>query len=102
MIDSLVESIAMDTIWSLKEVQSRNENIKLSSNGKRSLSILLYKKPEELDIEAYWIKVVEDNNVSYVTHFNFYVYQNSFNITYLNIIDDREISLGEWRKLITN
>jgi hypothetical protein len=96
--DSLAETSIMDTIWDLKEVQERNEYVIKESKGKRNLSVLLYKTPEETKKGYYWFKIAEDNGTNLVSHFNFFVYPIDGKIVYFDAVNNIEIELTEWRK----
>jgi hypothetical protein len=96
-IDSLAEKSVMDTIWNLKEVQKRNEYVIQMSKGKRNLSVLLYKNPEETKKGNYWVKIVEDNGTNLVSHFNFFVYPIDGRIVYFDTVNDKEIEVSKWR-----
>lgn len=97
-IDSLNETRVMNAIWQLDAVQERNDQVVELSEGKRELFLLLYKTPEETENGAYWVKIVEDNGSSYVSHFNFFIYPNDGKTTFYDTINDLEIDVEEWQK----
>ena len=92
-----LEHKVIDTIFKLKEVKERQKYIEQKTKGARHLQILIAGKPN-LTNKYYWVQVVEDNGISFVTHFNFFVYPDSMRIMYLDTQDDKEITLKKWRK----
>ena len=92
-----LEHKVIDTIFKLKEVKERQKYIEQKTKGVRHLQILIAGKPN-LTNKYYWVQVVEDNGISFVTHFNFFVYPDSMRIMYLDTQDDKEITLKKWRK----
>lgn len=58
-------------------------------------SIEIYKAPKDYEKNYYWIKVNSDENVE---KFNFFVYQNTFEIKYYDIEKNKIIELKDWRK----
>lgn len=66
------------------------------TNGKRKLKISTFKKPDKLE-HYYWIKVSEDNGITSVAHFNFFVYPNN-EIKYFDTVNDSVLSHEDWRK----
>lgn len=94
-LNSKIELQMFDTLFHLKEVKERNNYIIKESRGKRQLSALLYKRPEETKNGVYWIKIVEDNGSSMVTHFNFFVYPKSGKIVYFDTFKNQEIELKD-------
>jgi len=97
---STEESI-VDIIWNLKEVQKRNKYVIKKSNGKRKLTILIYKKPEETEKEYYWLKVVEDNGSNFYSHYNFFVYPKHMKVVYFDTVNNKEIELKTWQNQLT-
>jgi len=93
---SNLDARIIDIIFKLPEVKKESENIEQESQGRRHLSIVIYKKPSK-HRNFYWIKVWEDNGISYTTHFNFYVYQKSLEIKYYDPAVDTIIDLKVWR-----
>ena len=87
----------LDTISHLYEVKTRRAFVLNKSKGSRILKPLIYKRPKG-DFKYYWVKVVEDNGGNLVTHFNFYVNEKTFEIRYLDVVNDRELTLSQWRR----
>ena len=92
-----IEGKILDTIASLPETKERASYIESQTKGKRNLAYQIFASPDSLTSD-YWVKAVEDNGDSYVTHFNFYVNPISFEIKYLDIVHDTAITLEEWRR----
>ncbi len=90
-----IENI-LDTIWTIDEVNIRNDYVKKESKNKRELMVYINGTPDELKEEYYWIKVAEDNGNAYFTHFDFFVYPN-WEIKFYDRIKDKELTLEEWR-----
>ena len=96
--DSLFEQKIIDTILKLKEVKERSEYIEQQTNGDRHLLVWIVDTPHLPEQEYFWIKAGEDNGMSLVTHFDFYVYPGSMKILYYNIEKDSILTLEDWRK----
>ena len=92
-----LESKIVDTIASLKEVKERMNYVEGQTNEKRHMHIGIWERPTK-DKPYYLVKVMEDNGVAYVTHFNFLVYPNTMTIKYLDTITGEVLNLNEWRK----
>lgn len=84
-----------DTIFNLPEVKSRIKYVDSITKGKRRLHISTSKKPDDKE-NFYWIQVSEDNGITTVTHFNFFVYPNK-EIKYYDTVTDSVLTLEEWR-----
>lgn len=95
-IVSKEESKIWDTIFKLPEVKSRIKYVDSVTKGKRQLQVWTYSKPNKKD-NYYWIKVSEDNGITTVAHFNFFVYPNN-EIKYFDTVNDSVLSLEDWRK----
>jgi hypothetical protein len=87
-----------DTIFKLPEVKERAKYIEQKTKGKRHLMIWIADTPNLPVRKYYWVKVGEDNGMSLVTHFNFFVYFDSMRIMYLDVIHGTEINLDAWRR----
>ncbi len=98
IIINALEDKIIDTIFKLHEIKERQKYIEQQTKDTRHLQFLIAGKPN-LTNKYYWVKVVEDNGVSYVTHFNFDVYPDSMRIMYLDTQDDKEITLEKWREI---
>jgi Na+-transporting NADH:ubiquinone oxidoreductase subunit NqrA len=93
---SKIETLIIDTISKLPEVKERIRHVDNKTKGKRHLSITVWSKPNQKE-KYYWIKVMEDNGATYVSHFNFFVYPNNLTIKYFDTKNDTAISLKVWR-----
>lgn len=80
----------------MPEVISRIKYVDKISNGKRRLQISTSKKPDYVE-NFYWIKVSEDNGITIVAHFNFFVYPDN-EIKYFDTVNNTILSLEDWRK----
>lgn len=98
--DLTIENI-LDTIWTIKEVNVRNDYVKKESKNKRELMVYINGTPDELKEQYYWVKVAEDNGNAYFTHFDFFVYPN-WEIKFYDRIKDKELTLEEWRIELSN
>ncbi|MEI7596147.1 MAG: hypothetical protein WCK02_10405 [Bacteroidota bacterium] len=87
-----------DTILKLKEVKERAEYIERESKGARHIRIEITERPSETNGKYYWVRVGEINDIAFVTHFNFIVYQDKFEIKYYDTKKDAIISLVSWRQ----
>lgn len=89
----------IDKVFTLPEVKERAEYIKNETDGKRNLKIWIAARPDETD-GYFWVKVGEDNGMSLVTHFDFYVYPETMEIFFYDVLTDSQMSLTEWRKSV--
>ena len=96
-----IEKKIIDTIFKLKEVKQEADHVEKATKGKRHLGLVIYEKPSKND-PYYWVKAWEDNCSNYVTHFDFFVYTNPFEIKFYDTIEDTAISLKEWRRQMKN
>ena len=92
-----LEEKIVDTIAKLPECRKRAAYIEKQTNGQRQLRYVIYEEASK-EKPYYWVKAWEDNGITYVTHFNFYVYQKPFRIQFYDTVNDKVISLKEWRK----
>ncbi|HLP53855.1 MAG TPA: hypothetical protein VK151_02460 [Fluviicola sp.] len=90
------EDKIMDQVWALPEVIELNNKIRKKTNDKRGLSTRISSEPSD-DQEYYGVTVAEDNGESYATYFEFHIYPD-YSIRYYDVIEDRELTLEEWRK----
>ena len=94
--DQNEENEVLDLIWAIPEVVQRNEHLK-STNDTLHLEAFVNYTSENLDSNYYWVKVGVFDSVHFATHFNFYVYFNSFDIKYFDTLNDQILSLEQWR-----
>lgn len=94
---STIEEKILNTIFKLPECKDRAAYIEKQTNGKRQLVIAVYGQPSKGN-PYYWVKAWEDNGTSYATLFNFYVCPNPFSIKYYDTVNDKVMSLSEWRQ----
>ncbi|MEO6523462.1 MAG: hypothetical protein ABIN91_17390 [Mucilaginibacter sp.] len=87
----------LDTIAHLPEVKKRMQYVERVTHNKRHLQVILYQKPSKKE-NYYWVTVMEDNGMSYYTHFNFFVNPKTLLIKYSDTSIDDMITLEEWRK----
>ena len=90
------EDQLIDLIWKLPEVKRLGSEIEKNSKGEHHLVLRVSSEPSD-DQEYYGISVAEDNGDALVTYYTFYVYPGN-EIFYYDAIEDRELSLDEWRK----
>jgi hypothetical protein len=87
---------AIDTILRLPEIMEDNAYIKRETKGKRHLFGMIYGDPDSLH-PYYWVVIGEDNGMSFVTHFTFFVYTNGRKIMCHDNFSDSTIDLSVWR-----
>jgi len=92
-----IEDRIIDTVFKIKEVKQMSNLIKKESKGKHHLLLFTNGEPSK-ETPYYWIKVWEDNGVTTVTIFDFFVYPKTFKIEYYDTVNDTAISLEEWRR----
>jgi hypothetical protein len=92
--NSQIENKIIDTIAKLQKVKERMQNVETQTKGNRHLQFIIWNKPTK-SYPYYWVKVVEDNGISYYTHFNFHVYPRTMKIKFLDTINDKVIDLDK-------
>ena len=98
---NLISNKIYDTIFSLSEVKERDLYIKKMTSGKRHLQIII-DSVGLVENGYYWVKAGEDNGINFVTHFNFFVYPNKYEIKYFDTARDTIINLRTWREETKN
>ncbi len=96
--DSVNEERIYKLIYNLPEVVERAKYIEKETQGKRHLVIMIAEKPKEKTQNYYWVKVGENLETNFVTHYNFYVYKEKYEIKYYDTVNDTIINLETWRK----
>jgi hypothetical protein len=79
-----------DLILMLKVVKNADNYVRKVTRGKRHLFAYISDSPTPED-NFYWVKVAEDNRMSYVTHFTFRVDPKTYDIRYLDVMDDDKL-----------
>lgn len=105
--DSIIESDKnekkiYEIILALPEVKERANYIERHTKGARHLRVWIYQTPNETGEKYYWVKAGEDNGTNFVSHFNFFVYPDNFEIKYYDTVNDTIINLETWRKEMKN
>lgn len=95
--DVVVEDKIIDTLFQLPEISARATLIEEQTHGNRHLKIWIADQPHPPDQPYYWVKAGEDNGVSFVSHFNFFVYPDPIRIMYFDTRNDRVMTLEAWR-----
>ncbi len=86
-------------IYALTEVKERADYIEQQTSGNRHLKLMITERPQNEEQNYYLVKAGEDNDISFVTHFSFYVYPtNNYEIKYYDPVKDTLISINKWRK----
>lgn len=86
----------IDKIFNLKQVRNRSNYVEKQTKGKRHLQVIIREKPTKAS-HYYLVQVIEDNGVTYYTHFNFYVYPKTLKIKYLDTVNDKLIDVSKWK-----
>jgi hypothetical protein len=94
---SILERRIIDKVLALPEVQKEIRYVETASKGKRHLGATISERPSE-EFAYYLIKVWEDNGVSYVSHFNFFVNPKTLTIKYQDTVHDTLLDLKTWRQ----
>ncbi|MBA3829239.1 MAG: hypothetical protein H0X33_09910 [Taibaiella sp.] len=98
------EDKILDMILKLPEVRKDALYTDSISLGKRALIAIIKKKPSKQN-NYYWIAVMDigkeasDTNDMAFTHLHFYVYPKTLEIKLYDPVDDKILTLKEWRKL---
>lgn len=90
------EDELIDLIGKLPEIKRLGTEIEKNSKGEHHLALRVSSEPSD-DQEYYGISVAEDNGDALVNYYTFYIYPGN-EIFYYDPIEDRELSLDEWRK----
>ncbi len=98
LLQNEIQEKIIDTIFKLAEVKKRAVQIEEQTKGERNLKIWIVGDSTTGEQKYTWVKVGEDNGVSFVTHFNFHVYPPDMQIMFYETQNDTELSLSEWRK----
>ena len=83
----------------LPEIREANAYMRRVTHGKRHLFSMLYGDPDQ-EHPYYWVVVGEDNGMSFVTHFTFYVYTNGRKIMYHDSFSDSTVDLKVWQRRV--
>jgi hypothetical protein len=89
-----------DLIFNLPEIKERETYIEQQTHGERRLRLIIVERPQNNEHDYYLVKAGENNEISFVTHFNFYIYPgNDYEIKLYDPVKDTIISIDEWRKV---
>jgi hypothetical protein len=94
--DTAALALAMDAVAALPEVQQWGIFLEQQTQGERHMKFWAWGAPKP-DAPYYWIKVGEDNGMSLVAQFNFFVYPESGRIMYYDVVEGEPITLEAWR-----
>jgi hypothetical protein len=93
------DDMIYDLIFNLPEIKERETYIEQQTHGERHLRLMIAERPQNNEHNYYLVKAGENNEISFVTHFNFYIYPgNSYEIKFYDPVKDTIISIDEWRK----
>jgi len=93
----VTEKYALGTVMRIPEIREDDSYIRRTTKGKRHLFSMIYGDPDSQH-PYYWVVVGEDNGMSFVTHFTFYVYTSGRKILYHDNFTDSTIDLSVWRR----
>ena len=93
---AITKLFAMDTVMRIPEIRAADLYIRHETKGKRHLFSMIYGDPDK-ENPYYWVVVGEDNGMSFVTHFTFYVYIKSGKILYYDSFKGTRMELQSWR-----
>lgn len=88
----VTEKYALDTVMRIPEIKQDDLYIRKTNKGIRHLFSMIYGEPYQH--QYYWVVVGEDNGMSFVTHFTFFVYTNGRKILYHDNFTDSTIDLN--------
>lgn len=89
------EDQLISKVWQIPEVKAMADKIERESKGKRHLVGRISSTPSD-DQEYYGISIAEDNGEALATYFDFRIYPDN-SIYYYDVVEDRELTLKEWR-----
>jgi hypothetical protein len=90
------EDNLMQLVLDLEEVQELDREVRKKTNGKHKVKTMISSEPGD-DQEYYAVAAMEDNGQSLVTIYEFRIYPD-MSIHYYDIVEDRELTLKEWRR----
>ncbi|HEY4285958.1 MAG TPA: hypothetical protein VGN00_02555 [Puia sp.] len=88
----ITEKAAIDMVMRLPEVKESNAYIRKHSKDKRPLFAMIYGEPTK-EQPYWWVVVGEDNGMSFVTHFGFFVYVKTGRIKYFDTMEGKSSGL---------
>lgn len=94
---SILEGIIINKVLALPEVQKEIQYVETASKGKRHLGAAISQRPSK-EFAYYLVKVWEDNGMSYVSHFNFFVNPKTLTIKCQDSVNDSLLDLKTWRQ----
>lgn len=92
------EKKAIDKLLKLPEVILKSNYIDSITRHKNGISILVVKKPSTKN-GYYWLQAGYDNTIRFEVIYNFYVYMPAYTIKYFDPIENKVLTLSEWRRL---
>lgn len=93
-----IETRMMDTIFSLPEMKELDKYLRKETKGERSLKLWIAGTPEDSD-GYYYVKAGEDNGDNYVAHHNFLIDPKTMTIKYDDVVNEKLVTLDEWRRM---
>lgn len=93
-----IETRMMDTIFSLPEMKELDKFLRKETKGERNLKIWIAGTPQDSD-GFYYVKAGEDNGDNYVAHHNFLIDPNTMTIKYDDVVNEKLVTLDEWRRM---
>jgi hypothetical protein len=95
--DTLIENEIMEKLIELPEVKRKWKFVDSLTGHKKGISMRVMKRPEGVST-YYWIAVGYDNDLSFETYYNFYVWPDQMTIRYYDPVEGKILTLAEWRK----
>jgi hypothetical protein len=95
--DTLTENTIMEKLFELPEVKRKWKFVDSLTAHKKGISMRVMKRPEGIST-YYWIAVGYDNDLSFETYYNFYVWPDPMTIRYYDPGEGKILTLAEWRK----
>lgn len=94
--DSLVENEVYKKIMELTEMKSYFKKVDSLFKGGNHATIIISSKPSK-DEPFYWVQVGVNDGDRVVPEYNFYVYTKNMEVKFYDSIDDKILTLSEWR-----
>jgi hypothetical protein len=98
--DEILEEKICDMTFELKEVKDFKKLLK--EKNSRNLYMWFVDTPTDNKEGYYWLKVGEDNGMSFVTNFHFHYYPKTKKLLHYDTAQDKEETIKEWRKRLKN
>jgi hypothetical protein len=93
------DDLIYDLIFALPEIKESEACVEQQTHGERHLKLMIIERPQTNGHNYYLVKAGEDDDIRFVTHFNFYIYPaDNYEIKFYDPVKDTIINIDGWRK----